>query len=456
MPENTLDTVNILILAAGHGKRMGSSVPKVLHTIGGRSMLSHVVATAFALEEHFHVAQIGIVHGSNHLADFQANITAEFPEKADEIVFAEQTERLGTGHAVQCGLPVFRDTLPLLVLYGDQPLMRASGLAAMLQTLQNHALCIAGFETDTPHGFGRLVQDTPGGITAIVEEKDASAEVRAIRLCNAGVMALGSEVLPCLEKLQADNATQEYYLTDLVALANDLGLAVQHQTFPCAEMASVNTLAQLAEAEALWQQQKRAELLGGGVQMLAPETVYFSVDTEIAPGCFIEPNVVFARGVSVAQDTRILAFSHLEKASVGANCQVGPYARLRPNSTLESDVKVGNFVEIKNSRLQSRTRANHLAYLGDCFIEPRVNIGAGTITCNYDGISKHHTHIGENAFIGTNSSLVAPLSVGKDSIVGAGSVITDNIENDDLSLERNKQIIIRGGAKRLRERQQGE
>ncbi len=452
---DTLMNINVLILAAGHGKRMASPHPKVLHTIARRSMLSHVVATALGLEAHLQVAQIGIVHGPDHLAAFQADIAAEFPNIGRNIVFAEQTERLGTGHAVQCGLQVFQETLPLLVLYGDQPLMSAEGLARMMQSVQNHAVCIASFETDQPHGFGRLIRNSEGSITAIVEEKDATDDQRAITLCNAGVMALSPEALPYLDQLKVDNAAQELYLTDLVTLANAQKRSIQHITFPLEEMASVNTLAQLAAVESLWQQQKRAQFLDHGVQMLAPETVYFSVDTEIAAGCFIEPNVIFARGVCVAKDTRILAFSHLEQATIGQKCQVGPYSRLRPNSNLEDDVKVGNFVEIKNSRLQSHTRANHHAYLGDCFIEPRVNIGAGTITCNYDGQSKHPTHIGENAFIGTNSSLVAPLKIGKNSIVGAGSVISDNIDDDDLSLERNKQMIIRGGAKRHRERKIG-
>lgn len=418
-------------------------------------MLSHVVATAIELDELLDVAQIGVVHGPDQYPSFQADITAEFPELKQDIVFSEQTERLGTGHAVRCGLPAFNDTLPLLVLYGDQPLMGAEGLAAMMRTLQDHALCIAGFKTDHPHGFGRLLKDTAGNIAAIVEEKDATEDQKDITLCNAGLMALSTDILPLIQDLEAENAAEELYLTDLVALGNAQNLSVQHITFSFEEMASVNTLAQLATTEALWQQKKRTELLQQGVQMLAPETVYFSVDTQIATGCFIEPNVVFARGVSVAEDTRILAFSHLEQANIGQKCQIGPYARLRPKTILEDDVKIGNFVEIKNSRLQSRVRANHLAYLGDSFIEPRVNIGAGTITCNYDGKAKHSTHIGENAFIGTNSSLVAPLNIGKNSIVGAGSVISDDIEDNDLSLERNKQVIIRGGARRHRERKVG-
>ena len=452
MSKKSLTAVNILILAAGQGKRMGGTRPKVLHTIGRRSMLSHVVATALELGEILDVAQIGIVHGPDQYSSFQADIAAEFPNPKQDIIFTEQTERLGTGHAVRCGLPAFNDTLPLLVLYGDQPLMGAAGLTEMMQTLQSHALCIAGFKTDHPHGFGRLLKDSSGGIAAIVEEKDATEDQREINLCNAGLMALSTEILPSIQDLEAKNAAKEFYLTDLVALANTQNLSVQHITFSFEEMASVNTLAQLAATEALWQQNKRVELLQQGVQMLAPETVYFSVDTNIAPGCFIEPNVVFARGVSVAKDTRILAFSHLEQANIGQKCQIGPYARIRPKTVLEDDVKIGNFVEIKNSRLQSHVRANHLAYLGDSFIEQRVNIGAGTITCNYDGQAKYITHIGENAFIGTNSSLVAPLNIGKNSIVGAGSVISDDIEDDDLSLERNKQVIIRGGVKRHRER----
>lgn len=455
MLKKTPTPINILILAAGHGNRMGGAHPKVLHSIGRRSMLSHVVATALEIEAHLEVAQIGIVHGPDHYEAFLTDIATEFPLVQQDIVFTEQTERLGTGHAVQCGRSVFQQSLPLLVLYGDQPLMGAEGLAAMaLAVQQDHALCIAGFETKKPCGLGRLIQNAAGEVTAIVEEKDATEEQRAIQLCNAGVMALSTEMIPLVDQLSTENVAQEYYLTDLVALANGEKRSIQHKIFPPEEMASVNTLAQLAAAEALWQQQKRAYFLDHGVQMLAPETVYFSVDTEIAPDCFIEPNVVFARGVSVAKNTRILAFSHLELANIGQNCQVGPYSRLRPNSNLEDNVKVGNFVEIKNARLQSHTRANHHAYLGDCFIEPRVNIGAGTITCNYDGQSKHPTHIGENAFIGTNSSLVAPLKIGKNSIVGAGSVISDDIDDNDLSLERNKQVIIRGGAQRHRERQQ--
>ncbi|NQY81491.1 MAG: NTP transferase domain-containing protein, partial [Alphaproteobacteria bacterium] len=270
MSQTTSSAINILILAAGEGMRMGSELPKVLHTVGRRSMLCHVVGTALNMEQYIVVAEIVIVHDPQHLPAFKADITEEFSPHGLEIRYAEQTERRGTGHAVQCGLPHFQRKLPVLVLYGDQPLMGASSLVAMVSALQDHALCLATLRPDDPHGLGRLVQNPDGTVAAIVEEKDASDTDRQIRLCNAGVMALGRGILPLLDALEANNAAAEYYLTDLVALAAQHSLSVQHIEFPTNEMASVNTLAQLATAESLWQSQIRAKFLASGVQMLAP------------------------------------------------------------------------------------------------------------------------------------------------------------------------------------------
>lgn len=432
---------------------MGTSLAKVLHTIGRRSMLCHVLACIEQLGTRYTIAETLVVHDPDQQELFEENITLELPDFAPSVGYALQQEQLGTGHAVQCGVQQFSANHPLLVLFGDQPLMQKTGVENMIMALNENALCLSTFQPPDPTGLGRVVLDTDNKVSAIVEEKDANPEQKQITLCNSGIMAIAPAALELLPQLSNNNAAKEYYLTELVTLARKEDLSVQHCVFPAHEMASVNTLAELSSAEAIWQQGARLKHLQAGVQMLAPETVYFSVDTEIGAGTFIEPNVVFGRGVRIESNTKILAFSHIEQAHIGAKCQIGPFSRIRPQSVIDHDVRVGNFVEIKNAHLESRTRAGHLAYLGDCRIEPDVNIGAGTITCNFDGLKKNRTHIGRNAFIGSNSSLVAPVHIGKDCVVGAGSVISNSVPDYALTLERNRQLIVNNGAKRLRERE---
>ncbi|KAA5801077.1 bifunctional UDP-N-acetylglucosamine diphosphorylase/glucosamine-1-phosphate N-acetyltransferase GlmU [Alkalicaulis satelles] len=430
-----------VILAAGQGTRMKSALAKPLHAVGGRAMLDWSLDLARAAGAE----RVVTIWGAHSPA------VRERAEAAGALT-ALQDPPLGTGHAVQQAQEALEGFEgDVVVLYADTPLIRAETVEAVFAALDDAAVAVLGFEPDAPGGYGRLIESAPGVLDAIVEAKDASDAQRAVRLCNSGVMACWSETLwGWLSRLTNDNAKGEYYLTDIVALARGDGLQARTVRADASEVLGVNDRADLAAAEAAFQTRRRAEAMAAGVTLTAPETVWFSHDTQIAADVEIEPHVVFGPGVTIASGARIRAFSHLEGARVGEACEVGPYARLRPGAVLETGAKIGNFVEVKKSRLGAGAKANHLAYIGDSDVGAKANIGAGTITCNYDGYFKHRTVIGEGAFIGSNSSLVAPVTIGRGAMTGSGAVITSDVPDDALGLARARQETKPGWAARFR------
>ena len=433
-----------IVLAAGEGTRMRSRTPKVLHTIGNRTLLEHVLSTAMAAGS----AEIAVVLGPDHDA-----VAKEARRVAPQVAIFKQTERLGTAHAVLSAREALAaKPADVLVMFGDTPLIQVDTLARLRGALADGAaVAVLGFTPADPTGYGRLITDATG-LAAIREHKDASEAEHAIGFCNGGLMALaGEHALAILARIGNSNANREYYLTDAVAIARDMGLnAVAIETSED-DVRGINTKAQLAEAEAVLQQRLRAAAMEAGVTMVAPETVFLSSDTKFGKDVTIEPNVVFGPGVTVEDGAVIRAFSHVEGAHVGKGARVGPFARLRPGAQLGTDVHIGNFVEIKAATIEDGAKANHLAYIGDARVGAGANIGAGTITCNYDGYGKHKTDIGAGAFIGTNSSLVAPVKIGDGAYIGSGSVITKDVPAEALALGRGQQTIKEGWAKRLRE-----
>jgi bifunctional UDP-N-acetylglucosamine pyrophosphorylase / glucosamine-1-phosphate N-acetyltransferase len=433
-----------IVLAAGEGTRMRSSLPKALNMLGGSTLLAHVLATTHAAG----CGEIAVVVGPDH-----GEVAKETLSIAPQAQVFEQRERKGTAHAVLAARAALAGGADdVVVIFADTPLVRAETLIALRTTLADGAsVAVLGFRPADPTGYGRLL--TKGGaLIAIREEKDASAEERKITLCNAGLMALsGTQALSLLERIGNDNAKGEFYLTDAVAIARDMGLkAVAIETTED-EVRGINTKAQLAEAEAALQQRLRAAAMEAGVTLVAPETVFLAADTKLGRDVTIEPNVVFGPGVTVEDGAMIRSFSHLEGAHVGKGARVGPFARLRPGADLGADVHIGNFVEVKAAMIEAGAKANHLAYLGDARVGAGANIGAGTITCNYDGVAKHKTDIGKGAFIGSNSSLVAPVKVGDGAYVGTGTVVTRDVPADALAVGRAEQRIKEGWAKRLQQ-----
>jgi bifunctional UDP-N-acetylglucosamine pyrophosphorylase/glucosamine-1-phosphate N-acetyltransferase len=431
-----------IVLAAGEGTRMRTSLPKALHRVGGRTLLAHVLASAATAG----CGRIAVVVGPDHAA-----VAQEARSVAPAAQIFEQRERKGTAHAVLAA----REALcgdDILVMFSDTPLVGADTLARLRAPLgEGAAVAVLGFRPADPTGYGRLL--TQGKeLVAIREEQDASTDERKIGLCNGGLMALaGEHALALLERIGNANAKGEYYLTDAVAIARGMGLkAVAIETTED-DVRGINTKAQLAEAEAVMQQRLRAAALDAGVTMTAPETVFLSADTKFGKDVVIEPNVVFGPGVTVEDGATIKSFSHLEGAHVGKGARVGPFARLRPGADLGTDVHIGNFVEVKAAKVETGAKANHLAYIGDARVGEGANVGAGTITCNYDGIAKHHTDIGKHTFIGSNSSLVAPIKIGDGAYIGTGSVVTEDVPADALALARTRQTIKEGWAKRLRQ-----
>ncbi len=433
----------VIILAAGKGTRMKSALHKVLHPIAGRPMIEHLMASAAALNPSRFIVVTG---------DLREQVEGALKGKAE---FAVQDRQLGTGHAVLQAREALADfTGDVLILYGDVPFLRSATMQAMQRRL--HAgdappAVVLGFRPADTRTYGRIIADGDGRIAKMVEHKDATDEERACTLCNSGVMAVRGEALfALLERVGNDNAQGEYYLPDIVNLATADGQACAVvETDEPGEVAGINSRGELADAEAQWQDFRRAEAMEGGVTLRAPDTVFFSWDTVLGEDVVVEPNVVFGPGVTVAANARIRAFSHLEGATIGEGCEVGPYARLRPGAVLEQGAKVGNFVEVKNSTLGKGAKANHLTYLGDATVGAGANIGAGTITCNYDGYFKHRTEIGERAFIGSNSALIAPLRIGADAIVAAGSAVTRDVGDGELRLVRGEQLVKPGWADRF-------
>jgi bifunctional UDP-N-acetylglucosamine pyrophosphorylase / glucosamine-1-phosphate N-acetyltransferase len=433
-----------VVLAAGEGTRMRSSLPKVLHPVAGQSLLAHVLGAAPTGPG----AALAVVVGPDHAA-----VEQEIKRtRADANTFV-QRERLGTAHAVLAAREaIARGADDLLVAFGDTPLISAETFARLRAPLQNGAaLAVLGFRAADPTGYGRLLVEGDH-LVAIREQADASSAERAVNLCNAGVMAFdGRRALEIIEKIGNANSKREYYLTDAVAIVRDLGWeAVVIETSED-EVRGINTKAQLAEAEQVMQQRLRKAALEAGVTLIAPDTVYLAADTTFGNDVTIEPFVVIGSGVSIADGAVIHSFCHIVQTSIGKNTSVGPYARLRPGTSLGDGARIGNFVETKAAVLDAGVKVNHLSYIGDAHIGANSNIGAGTITCNYDGFSKHKTEIGEGAFVGTNSSLVAPVKIGNGAYIGSGSVITKDVPADALAVERSQQTIREGGAKRYRE-----
>jgi bifunctional UDP-N-acetylglucosamine pyrophosphorylase/glucosamine-1-phosphate N-acetyltransferase len=432
-----------IVLAAGEGTRMRSATPKALHRIGGRTLLAHVLTAA----KQAGGGDIAVVVGPDHEA-----VAQEMRALAPEAGIFEQTQRRGTAHAVLAARKaIARGADDILVMFADTPLVRPQTLSGLRSALwRGAAVAVLGFRPADPAGYGRLL--TRGEeLLAIREDRDATPDERKIALCNGGLMALsGKTALAILGRIGNANSKGEFYLTDAVAIAHDMGLkAVAIETGED-DMRGINTKAQLAETEAVLQKRLRAAALDAGVTMIAPDTVFLSADTKFGKDVTIEPNVVFGPGVTVADGATIRAFSHLEGAHVGKGARVGPFARLRPGADLGADVHIGNFVEVKEAKIEAGAKANHLAYIGDARVGAGANIGAGTITCNYDGVAKHHTDIGKGAFIGSNSSLVAPVKIGDGAYVGSGSVVTKNVPADALAIARGEQTIKAGWAKRLR------
>jgi bifunctional UDP-N-acetylglucosamine pyrophosphorylase/glucosamine-1-phosphate N-acetyltransferase len=433
-----------VVLAAGEGTRMRASLPKVLHRIGGRTMLDHVLSTA----KHAGGARLAVVVGPDAGA-----VAEEVRRIAPEANIFEQTDRLGTAHAVLAARAVLAEAADdVLVMFADTPLVRAETLGRLRGALAGGAaVAVLGFTPAVATGYGRLIM-RGNELMAVREERDAKAQEKAIRLCNGGLMALaGKHALAILDRIGNANAKGEYYLTDAVAIAREMGLSARAVETTEDDVRGVNTKAQLAEAEAVLQQRLRAAAMEAGVTLVAPETVFLSDDTKFGKDITVEPNVVFGPGVTVEDGAVIRSFSHLEGARVGKNARIGPFARLRPGADLGADVHIGNFVEVKATTIEEGAKANHLAYLGDARVGAGSNIGAGTITCNYDGFSKHKTDIGKNAFVGTNSSLVAPVKIGDGAYIGSGSVITADVPPESLAIARGRQSVKEGWAKRLRE-----
>lgn len=433
----------VIILAAGQGTRMKSSLHKVLHPIAGRSMLLHLLASVSELAPERQVVVVGA--GRAQVEKAVAGTGA---------VIAVQEAQLGTGHAVaQAHDALAGFAGDVLILYGDVPLVSAGTMRAMLDRLSRGdepRAVVLGFRPDDAAAYGRIVADGQGIIEKMVEYKDASEGERSVTLCNSGLMAVRStDLFVLLDQIGNNNAAGEYYLPDIVMLPGGTSAVIETEAW---EVAGVNSRAELAGVEAVWQARRRAEAMRDGVTLVAPETVFFAHDTVLGRDVVVEPNVVFGPGVRVADDVVIHAFSHLEGASVASGAAIGPYARLRPGADIGVKAKVGNFVEIKKASLGEGAKVNHLSYIGDASVGAGSNIGAGVITCNYDGFFKYKTEIGAGAFVGSNSALVAPVMIGDGAIVAAGSVVTKPVEADALCLVRPEQIGKAGWAARFRER----
>lgn len=439
------ESVAVVILAAGKGTRMKSARSKVLHPVAGRSLLGHVLDTATAIESDKVIVVVG--------PDMGDVATEAAPHPA-----VIQTEQLGTADAVKAA----REPLAgftsgtVFVLYGDTPFISVDTLNAMLaQRAKGAGVVVLGFRPEDPGAYGRLIVDDAGNLQRIVEYREANDSERAVTLCNSGVMAIDAAALfQLVDAVDDNNAKGEFYLTDIVGLARAGDMDCVVVEAEADELQGINSRADLAVAEAFWQQRRRAEVMDDGVTLSDPATVYFSYDTKFDFDVVVGPNVVFGPGVTVGRDSEIKAFCHLEGVVLGESVTVGPFARLRPGAVLEKGVKIGNFVEVKNAVMGAGAKASHLSYIGDAEVGPEANIGAGTITCNYDGYFKYKTTIGSGAFIGSNTALVAPVTVGEGAVVAAGSVITDSVNGDALAVARGRQHESEGWAAEFRTTQQ--
>ena len=436
----------VVILAAGQGTRMRSDTHKVLHPIASRPLLLHLLDRVDALGADKRVVVVG-----------KGRDQVEQALGGRDVLIAHQARQLGTGHAVQQAATALAGYEgPVLILYGDTPFVEVETLRRMLDRLDGEdrpGVVVLASRPDDPLKYGRIILGEGDRIARMVEYKDASEEERAVRLCNSGMMAVrAKDLFRWLDEVGNDNAAGEYYLPDIVNIAAMEGReAVVIEGDPY-EAAGVNSRAELAHLELEWQRRRREQALDEGATLIDPESVWFAFDTKLGRDVTVEPHVVFGPGVEIADGATIHAFSHIEGATIGTKASIGPFARLRPGTKLAGRTKVGNFVELKKADIAEGAKVNHLSYIGDSSVGARANIGAGTITCNYDGFGKYRTVIGERAFIGSNTALVAPVTVGEGAIVGAGSVITRDVEPDSLAIERSEQKGIAGGARRFRER----
>ncbi len=433
--------VSVIVLAAGQGTRMNSDLPKVLHKVAAAPLLHHALATAQSLDP----SRIVVVTG--HEAAAVAAAAAAWSEVVDTVL---QDPQSGTAHAVAQAAPLLADAAgEAIVLYADTPLIREETLRAMLDARARHAVVVLGFHARDPGRYGRLITDGDN-LSAIREFKDAKPEEKAITLCNSGVICVEAQLLLSLvAEVTNDNAAGEYYLTDIVELARKRGLTAGVVLCDEAETLGVNTRVQLAEAEAAFQTRARAAALENGVTLTAPETVFFALDTWVGRDAIIGPNVLFGPGVTVESGAEIKGFCHLEGCHISRGAHVGPFARLRRGAELAEDVHVGNFVEIKNAILDEGVKVGHLTYIGDADIGEHTNIGAGTVTCNFDGVMKHRTRIGKRAFIGSSTMLVAPVTVGDDALTASGSVITEDVPANAVAIGRSRQVTKPGLATRM-------
>lgn len=441
-----LDTACV-ILAAGKGTRMKSSLPKVLHEIAGRSMLGHVLAVADAAG----LARKTVVVGPD-MEDVAEEARGLDPASA----IAIQTDQNGTADAVASAKAALEGFAgPVVVLYGDTPLLRKSTISSLLgNAVDRTGIAVLGFEAADPTGYGRLITGDDGDVLAIREHAEASDAEKQIQLCNSGVLAFASADLmwTLIDKVDNRNSKQEFYLTDVIEIGSAEGITSGFVVCEESEVLGVNSRSQLAEAEAVLQGRLREDAMDGGATLVAPETVFLATDTRLGKDVVVEPFVVFGKNVTVADGATVRAHSHLEGVTLAEDAVVGPYARLRPGAHVGRGAKIGNFVEVKNARIEDGAKVNHLSYVGDARIGRNANVGAGTITCNYDGAQKHFTDIGEGAFIGSNSALVAPVKIGDGAYVGSGSVITLDVESDALAVARGRQISRAGWASAYRAR----
>lgn len=439
-----------IILAAGQGTRMKSDLPKVLHQVGGRPMLDWAIAAAAGTG----CARTVVVTGAH-----SPRVRDHAAKAVGEASIAVQDPPLGTAHAVraaEAALAGFDGDV--VVLYADAPLVTAETISSLFVARErNGGMAVLAFEASNPAGYGRLIMDDQERLARIVEEKDASADERAVRLCNSGVLCADAKGLfQLLAMVKNDNAKSEFYLTDVIGLGRSAGFFSYIVRASEQDVLGVNSRVELAEAEAAFQRRARRAAMEAGVTLIDPATVYFCHDTEVAPDVVIEPNVFFGHGVKIGKGARIKAFSHIEGAWIGEGASVGPSARLRPGARLGAGVKIGNFVEVKNATFGENAQASHLTYVGDAEVGARANIGCGTITCNYDGFDKYKTVIGEDAFIGSDTALVAPVTIGARAFTGSGSVITKDVPDDALAVARGRQITVDNWAKRFREKKLAE
>ena len=431
-----------IILAAGKGSRMKSSLSKPLHKIAGFEMISWVIDAATSA-------------GAEHIIPVISDDTPELAAFLSGYSLAIQKNQKGTADAVMAALPHFKNLAqPILVLYADTPFINKDIMRELLDKIKSGSdICVLGFTAENPNGYGRLVTSSNGSLQSIIEDSEASTSEKMINNVNAGIMAFnGSIIEENIKKITPSNSRKEYFLTDIVSVGYKNKLSVDYILTGKEYVIGINTLEQLAIAEAVAQNNLRRKAMLSGVTMIAPETVFLQKDTIIGQDVIIEPNVVMAGGVSIARNCHIKSFCHLEKCSIGEGNIIGPFARIRPDTVTSQNVKIGNFVEVKKSTIGVSAKVNHLSYIGDTEIGDNANIGAGTITCNYDGYRKYQTKIGEGAFIGSNTALIAPVNIGNNAIIGAGSTITQNVPNTGLSVSRSKQTIIPSGAKKVQDK----